>query len=288
VKIFVSERPGANGRPAGCNVVAGDLVLPRGTAIGPAQVSSLAAIGRTSVRVFRRPVFAIIATGDELVAPGRPIAPGKAYNCNAAAMAAMVSHYGGVPRVLGIARDNEASLLAKIRAGLAADAIITTGGVSRGDYDLVRLVIGQLGRVVFSRIRMGPGRAFAFGTLDREDGRSSNPVFALTGPPNGCLNNFELLVRPALLKMLGFTRLEHPAVVAVAEDAVASKKPVAFIKWTNLYKDGDEYRVILNCPEGTGPLEEVATANSLTVIPEGVEVKKGDRIKVLPLDWCWS
>ena len=289
VKIFVSEKPGANIRPAGSNVTRGSLVMPRGTAIGPAQLSALFAIGKNRIKVIRRPKIAVIATGDELINPDKSLTPGKSYNCNAAAISALIAHYGGVPQVLGIARDSEPSLLAKIQKGMMADAIITSGGVSMGDYDLVRLVIGKLGRVFFSRINMGPGKSFAFGVVKRLDGNGTSvPVFALSGPPNGCLNNFETLVRPAFLKMMGFSMLSHPVVEAIAEDSVLGKKPFPFIKWTNLNKVDGEYRVTLNSQPKTSMLTEMAMANSLTIIPGGIAIKKGDKIKVLPLDWCWD
>jgi molybdopterin molybdotransferase len=285
VKIYVTAALGDNIRRAGSNVVKGSLILPRGSAIGPAQLSALATVGKATVKVFRRPVCAVIPTGDELIGLEKPLSPGKVYECNAAAIAALVTHYGGIPRVMGIARDNEASLLAKINKATAADVIITSGGVSMGDYDLVRLVIGKIGRVIFSKINMGPGASFAFGLVNRPSG-TPVPVFALAGPPVGCLNNFEILVRPALLKMLGFTALEHPVVEAVADDAVPGKRPMAMVKWTDLDKAQDDYQVTLNFSDNIGSLAALATANSLTIIPEGTAVRKGDRIPVLPLDWC--
>ena len=287
VKIFVSEKPGVNIRPAGSNVTKGSLVLPKGTAIGPAQLSSLVAIGKNRIKVIRRPKIAVIATGDELISLGKSLTPSKSYNCNAAAISALIAHYGGVPQVLGIACDNEPSLLAKIQKGMAADAIITSGGVSMGDYDLVRLLIGKMGRVFFSRINMGPGKSFAFGIVKRRDGNGTSvPVFALSGPPNGCLNNFETLVRPALLKMMGFSVLNHPVVEAIAEDSVPGKKPFPFIKWTDLSIVDGKYRVTMNKHEKTSMLAEMATSNSITIIPQGVAVKKGSKIQVWPLDWC--
>ena len=293
VRIFHAEGPGANIRPAGSNISKGQLVLPRGVSIGPAQISALAAIGTTSIKVIRRPVVAIISTGDELVRLGRSLKPGKCYDCNSEAIASLVAHYGGIPRVIGVARDNEESLATRIRQARGADAIVTSGGVSKGDYDLVRLVLEKMGRVVLSRINMGPGASFAFGLMDRISGDSgtdsvptdSIPVFALSGPPVGCLINFETLVRPALLKMMGFGALSHPTVEAVAEDAAGGKKPMAFVKWTRLEDDRSHQRVVMNLADSLGPLCAMAKANSLVIIAEGTEVRKGDKIQVLPLDW---
>jgi len=288
VRVFKAEEPGANVRPAGSNVTRGSLVLPRGVCVGPAQISALGAIGRATIKVIRRPTAAIVSTGDELTSLGTTLKPGKSYDSNAAAIATLVAHYGAIPRVLGIARDSEASLAAKIGRALTADAIITSGGVSKGDYDLVRSVLGKMGRVVFSRIDMGPGASFAFGLVRRDqagEGDPTVPFFALSGPPVGCLINFETLVRPALLKMMGCHVLSHPVVEAVAEDSSWAKKPMTFVKWTRLSASRGTPRVVLNTSDGLGPLAAMAAANSLTIIPQGTVVKQGDRVQVLPLDW---
>lgn len=288
VRILRAGRPGANIRRAGSNVSKRSLVLPRGTSIGPAQISALAAIGRSTVGVVRRPVVAIISTGDELVGLKSHLRPGQAYDCNSKAIAALVTHYGGVPRVLGIARDSEASLMAKLHKGLTADAVITSGGVSKGDYDLVRLVITRMGTVILSRIGMGPGASFSFGLLERGSTTTASatlPIFALSGPPVGCLTNFELLVRPALLKMMGFQGLSHPVADAVVEDSIWEKKPMAFVKWSRLSQTRGQNRVVLNVADRLSPLGSLAAANCLAVVPEGTVVKQGDRMRVLPLDW---
>lgn len=288
VKIYTAMAQGDNIRPTGNNVRKGTLIVPEGMLIGPAQISALASIGKTWIKVIRRPVVTIIATGDELVRPGKPLAPGKTYNCNTTAIASLVAHYGGIPRILGIARDKEAAITSKIRKGMTADAIITSGGVSRGDYDLVRLVLGKIGGLVFSRIKMGPGAAVVFGVIKRLSTDNSNtpiPVFSLAGPPAGCLINFETLVRPALLKMLGLTTVAHPSIEATALDSIPQKMTMTFVRYTNLREIDGEYRVTLNIAEKTGMPASMVAANSLTIIPEGSAVKAGT-IRVLPLDWC--
>lgn len=306
VKVFVAGRPGANVRSAGGVVKEGTLVLPRGTGIGPAQVAVLGTLGIARVRVARRPTVAIISTGDELVGLGRPVALGKSYDANSGALAALVAHYGAVPKRLGIARDTEASLATKIKKAMSADAVITSGGVSKGDYDLVRLVVGKLGKVVFSRINMGPGASFALGLLDRPAGAGDErtvPLFALSGPTMGCLNNFELLVRPALLKMMGFADLAHPVVEAVAADAVLGKSPMDIVKWTHLDTTGGagisarpgttgrldfgggQAVVTMNATAERGSLATMALADSLVIVPAGREVAPGDKMDVMPLNW---
>jgi molybdopterin molybdotransferase len=310
VKIYVSPAAGTNISAAGHIVQKGTLVVPKGTVIGPSQISALTTIGKTKIKVFRRPVIAVISTGDELMAAGSPLKPGKSYNCNTPALIALIRHHGGIPKAVGIARDNRASLERKFTRALAlsADAIITSGGVSKGDFDLVRLTVGNLGKVLFNRIMMGPGAAFTFGLLSRDSGKHKQtvPVFALSGPPTGCLINFETLVRPALRKMMGYTVIHHPKVEAKAVDAVAPRKPLSapkkssgsskapsplpvasfnFVRWTNLTHTEAGFLAKFNSADGMGFLPTMATANALTILPVGASVKPGDKVQVLPLDW---
>ncbi|MDR1727040.1 MAG: molybdopterin molybdotransferase MoeA [Acidobacteriota bacterium] len=293
VRFFVPAAPGSGVTPAGAMLKRKSVLLPKGTPLGPAQVSALIAVGRTEVKAFRKPVVAVIATGDELVAPGRPLRPGKTYNSNASALAAAITRHGGVPKLLGVARDDKASVLRKITQGLECDAIVTSGGASKGDYDLVRLVLGELGEVVFATLDIAPGRAAAFGVARRKGGgkrRAPVPVFVLAGPPTGCLINFETLALPALKKMSGRTDVSHPEVEAVAADSFAVKGPFSFAIWSQLEKTGGGYAVRLNpAPSGAGGagfLAAMAASNALAILPRGADVKPGDKVRVLPvLGW---
>jgi molybdopterin molybdotransferase len=286
VKIFIQGSPGDNIRRKGYQVRNGSLVLRKGMSIGPAQISALSAIGMLTVKVIRKPVVAVITTGDELIKIGKSLPPGKVYNSNAPALEALLIHYGCIPRYLGIARDNINSLLRKIQNGLEFDAIITTGGVSWGDYDLVRSGLEQVGKIIFSRVKMSPGASFSFGLVNNpsQDGENNSiPVFALSGPPNGSVINFETLVRPALLKMRGITRLDHPAVEATSRDSITGKKSMTTIKWTDLNKIDGGYQVKLNNVDGS--LVSMANANSLMLIPPGCSINAGQRVSVWSLDW---
>ena len=217
VRIFTSAAPGSTIFPAGSSIRQGAVAVPKGTAIGPGQISVLTSLGVEKLTVFRRPVVAILASGDELTNERGPLPPGKIHNSNSPALAALVRRLGGIPDILGIARDEQTFLEEKLVHASQADVILTSGGVSKGDFDLVRLVLGKLGKVVLHRLPMGPGGSFTFGSIRRgANGQSQDvPVFALAGPP-GCLVNFELLVRPALRKMLGYAQLRHPEVEAEA------------------------------------------------------------------------
>ncbi|MEN6373292.1 MAG: gephyrin-like molybdotransferase Glp [Smithella sp.] len=288
VKICTGLSSGDNIWPAGSNVRKGNIIIPEGTLIGPVQITALASMGKRRIRVIRKPTVAIIATGDELVPPGGRLTCGKIYSSNSVAIAALVRHYGGVPKILGIARDKESALISKLQKGMAADAVITIGGVSKGDYDLVKLAVAKIGKVVFSGIRMMPGTATAFGVirhLSTDKVQKAIPVFSLPGPPAACLINFETLVRPALLRMLGFTAVVHPSVEATALDAVRHKRPVAFAMFTCLQRLDGGYQVRFDITEERSMQASMAAANSLTIVPEGAAVKAGDKIQVLPLDW---
>src|SRR5690606_18305033 len=167
VRIDVEAKPGANIRQAGEDVRRGELALPRGTVLQPAQVGVLASLGLASVRVHRRPVVAILSTGDELVRPGQPLQPGKIYDANAFSLAAQVQAFGGVPRVLDVAVDTVEALTARIHEGLEeADLLVTSAGVSRGDFDVVKTVLAAEGQVGFWTVRMKPGKPLAFGTFN--------------------------------------------------------------------------------------------------------------------------
>lgn len=285
VRVFKTVNPGDNVLKVGATVKKGALLAPGGSILGTAQMAALVLTGRSTVKVFRRPVIGIISTGDELISRGSKLRPGKVINCNGPAVAGLVRHYGGVPRMLGIARDNEASLLAKIKQGLGCDAIITSGGASRGDYDLTRRVVSQIGELVFARINMGPGASVAFGMARRELNDQSPtgiPLFALAGPPEGCLINTETLVRPAIYKMLGRSNPVPSVITAVALDDSVGKKDNAFVRWSQLTPDG---QVRLKLKEQIGALAAVAAANCLTITPAGKGIQPGDEVQVLPLDW---
>lgn len=289
VKIFRAGGVGEGIRPRGSSIKEGDLLLPKGTLIAPHQISSLASIGITTAKVIRRPVIAVIPTGDELMQPGRPLAAGKVYNSNGPAIVAYVQQYGGIAKQLGIARDKEGALEAKLDRAFDVDAIITSGGVSKGDYDLVRLVLARRGRIVFSRVKMGPGASVAFAMINRPAIRGARPglipVFSLSGPPVGCLVNLETLLRPALLKMRGLTRFEHPTVSAAVTEDMPRKMPFPFARWSRLQSGADGYSVDLNTAAPMGDLASVANANAITVVPGNRPLQAGDTIEVLPFDW---
>jgi len=165
IAVRRSVRSGDNIRRAGEDVSRGSLVLTAGTPLRPAEVGVLASLGQSRVRVIRRPRVAILATGDEVVDISRPLPPGKIYNSNTYSIAALVARYGGIPYILGVAPDRKAPLVRAIRRGLTSDLLVTSGGVSKGDYDMVKEVLATQGQIGFWTVRMKPGKPLAFGTL---------------------------------------------------------------------------------------------------------------------------
>ena len=220
-RVFVGgEVPvGANVRRAGEDVAAGSLLLPAGAALGAAEVGLLASVGVERVAVARRPRVAILATGSELVAAGEPLGPGQIRNSNSFAAYAQVLAAGGEPVLLGIARDDREETRRLIARALEEDVVITSGGVSVGDYDFVKAVQEELGvERRFWRVRTKPGKPMAFGT------RGDTLVFGAPGNPVAAMVSFELYVRPALLAMQGRRDLWRPYVVAAAGEPVKPSK----------------------------------------------------------------
>jgi molybdopterin molybdotransferase len=289
IGILREVAPGTDIRLGGEDITAGSLVLSRGTVIRPAEVGVLASLGCSKVRVIRRPVVAILATGDEVVDVTQPLPEGKIYNSNSYSAAALVLRYGGIPRILGIASDSEDSLVARLRFGLDADMVITSGGVSLGDYDVVRDVLAKQGEIVFWQVREKPGRPLVFGIIKapgKAGGVRNIPLFGLAGNPVSAMVNFELFARPAILKMMGKEKMAKPTVEAVLENAIENADGRRIFARAVVEKRGGQYFARLTGPQGSGILTSMALANGLVVVPEDKPgVKAGDLVKVMMLDW---
>ncbi len=282
VHIFKGVPVGRNVRQAGEDVQRGALILPRGSEVRPQEVGMLAALGHKEVWVHRRPRVAILATGDEVIEIDAPWQPGKIRNANSYSNAAQVLRYGGVPLLLGIARDDVADLTAKIRAGLeqGADLFLTSGGVSVGDFDVVKQVLAAEGEMAFWRVRMKPGKPLAFGHL------RGVPLLGLPGNPVSAMVAFELFARPAILKMLGKTRLEKPTVEAVLLDGIRSKDDRRHYLRVSLEEREGVYQARLTGDQGSGILLSMVRAQGLAIIPEEVDhLPAGARVRVMMLDW---
>lgn len=284
IGVTVEPKKGAHIRRAGGDVHRGDRVLAKGTVIRPQEIGVLASIGRAQIRVIRRPVVAVLATGDELAEIGFPLPPGKVYSSNAYALAAQVMRYGGIPRLLGIASDERADLGAKMCSAMEADMLITSGGAAGGDRDLIREALAEHGSVSFDRVRMRPGKSLVFGILEK--GGRRIPHFGLPGNPVGCMIAFEESVRPAILKMLGRKDLKGPIITAICESDFANPGGLRLYAKAVVRREGEHYRVRLAGPQGAGLLTSMLEANGIVIVPEDVrEVRRGDRVEVHMLDW---
>jgi molybdopterin molybdotransferase len=249
-------------RFTGEDIAAGAMVMRAGTLIRPPEISVLASFGKAFVPVYRRPRVAILSTGDELIELGEPLTPGKIVNSNALSLAASVQEIGAIPQILGIARDNAESHREKMREGLKADALITSAGVSAGDRDLVRDVLGELGvRQLFWRVDMKPGGPTAFGLYE------GKPVFSLPGNPVSTMITFEELVRPALLKMTGHRRVLKPLVKAILQSEFR-KKPgkLHFLRVRLACADG-RYLAYSSGDQNTGILKTMLLADAIALLP---------------------
>ena len=285
IGVLCKLKPGANIRRAGEDVVKGSLILKKGTVIRPAEVGVLASLGKSKAPVIRRPVVAVLATGNELVEVGKPLPPGRIYNSNTYSVAALVKRYGGIPKILGIALDTEKSLIEKLRQGQDADMLITSGGVSAGDYDMVKDVLAKEGEITFWTVRMKPGKPLAFGTIRGGKGRSI-PHLGLPGNPVSSMVTFELFARPAIFKMMGKKNFAKPAVEATLEEPIANTDGSRLFIRTVVEKRGGKFYARLTGPQGSGILTSMSLANGLVVVPEDkAEVKAGEVVNVMMLDW---
>jgi len=280
VRIFAEVERDHDVRFAGEDVRSGELILSCGSVIRPPEVGMLASLGRAFVSVHQRPIVAILATGDELVDIDEPVSPWKIVSSNSYSLAAEVLQCGGIPMQIGIARDNRDDLVAKFKAALRADLIVSSGGVSVGDYDLVKDVMKDVGnRMDFWRVAMRPGRPLAFGTIE------SVPVFGLPGNPVSSMVSFEQFVRPAILKMSGKTKIHRRLVKAILQEDVHKKEGLKyFIRGIVSWKEGGAV-VRTTGEQGSGILKSMVMANALIVLPEDIALARtGDEVRVQLLD----
>lgn len=276
VSIFKANRQGENIRKRGENVKKGDLVLTKGTSIGPGQLGSMAMVGKPVVTVYRKPVVTIMSTGDELADFDEDLTENKIPNSNSYAVASQVLEAGAIPHVLGIARDNKESLREKIGQGLSGDMMIVSGGVSVGDYDFVKDILKEYGiDMKFWTVGIKPGHPIAFGLV------GDKPIFGLPGNPVSTMVTFEVFARPALQKMCGHTSLFRPVVDAIAEDEFSDRPGrTHYVRSLVRYQDG-KYYVKSTGSQGSGILMSMAYANCFMILPADKEkILAGETVKV--------
>jgi len=273
------SKPGSHVRKRGEDVGADELVFTAGTVIRPQEIGMFASFGRTEANVYRRPVVAILATGDELVEPGEERLPGKIVNSNSYSVAAQVLEAGGKPIMLGIARDDREITCELLQKGLQADVVITSGGVSIGDHDFVKEVIEAMGGdLKFWKINMKPGKPLAFAVV------ADKPLFALPGNPVAAMVGFEVFVRPALLAMMGHTRIIRPLVRAIVTEPILNKgdRPHLVRALVEL-RDG-KYYLKTTGTQSSARLSSLTQGNALVLVPSGAAIDSGDEVDASLLD----
>jgi molybdopterin molybdotransferase len=280
VRILSPVRRGDNVGLAGEDVRKGDLVLERGGRLGPAEVGMLAALGYGTVPVSKCPRVAVVATGDEIVEPGRKAKPGQIRNSNGHSLRALAAEAGAGVEYLGIARDRNSSLKLKIGRARKADILVLSGGVSVGDHDLVKEELQGLGvRPVFWRVRIKPGRPVFFGVRGRQ------LVFGLPGNPASAMVTFHLFVRPAIDRMLGRKNPGLRSGTAVLHRKIELKPGRLQFLRASLVGDGPELRVDPFPDQRSGVLSSMVRSRVLIVVPpEVARIEKDRAVGILHLD----
>ena len=283
VQVFRGVVSGENIRPAGEDIQAGATVLTAGTRVRPAEIGVLATLYRTRITVHRRPRVGILATGDEIVDAGFPLAPGQIRNSNGPMIAALVTRTGGEAVPLGIARDRESELEHCLEAASGLDFLITTGGVSVGDFDMVKQVLRRKGRIALWEVRIKPGKPLAFGWL------GDTPLLGLPGNPVAAAVAFEQFARPAIRTMLGDPVLEIPTIMARLSGQLENRGGRRQFVRVAVSATPEGYVARVSGAQGSGVLSTLASANGLMIVAEDLAlVEDGALLPVQMLDWDLS
>lgn len=285
VRVFKPEPKGSNIRPQGEDVRKGECIIAKGTQIRPGEAGMLAILAKSFVFVYQHPRVAILSTGDELADLDERFSEEKIINSNSYGIAAAVQDAGGIPFLLGIARDNPAALKEKISHGLTADILVLSGGVSMGDYDFTKAVFRDLGAEMnFWKLAIRPGQPLAFGKIQ------GKLAFGLPGNPVSSMVTFEQLVRPAMLKMSGHRSYGRPLVQAVFQEKFSKRTDRRHFLRGVLTREEGVFKVRTTGDQGSGILTSMVKANCLIDVPVEVErLNPGDLVTVQLLSSeAWS
>jgi molybdopterin molybdotransferase len=281
VLVYEAARTGDHVRGAGGDLQAGQSVFARGAVLGAAHVGLLASLGYSDVTVVPRARVGVLSTGDELVEGPAALSPGQIRDSNRPMLLALLDEAGCEPRDLGIARDDEDLIVRTLEDAFAScDAVITSGGVSVGDYDFVKAALDRFGALQWRQVAIRPAKPFAFGVVQ------GVPVFGLPGNPVSSHVSFELFARPALLQMMGHTARFRPEVRAVAEEAMARKADGKLhLDRVRVREENGRYLAARTGSQASNALSAMALANGLALLPDGDGVAQGGEVTVMRLDW---
>ena len=284
VELTAPVRLGQNVRLAGNDVSPGTTVLSAGRRLDPAAVGLLSSLGMAQVSVVRRPVVAILSTGDEVVEAGQPLGPGRIYSSNTHSLMGQVLEAGGLPVDCGNAPDAPEELLKYLQRCLVGDLIVTTGGVSVGDFDFVKEAYEALGSDLdFWKVAIKPGKPLAFGQI------GGKPAFGLPGNPVSCMVNFTEFVRPAIQRMLGAQRGFSPVVDACLLAGISKKPGRALLSRVALQMRDGQICAAPFSNQSSGALSSMVAADGLALLNvENDGLEEGDSVRVQVLRWDWT
>lgn len=278
IKVFKATDYKENIRAKAEDVKKGEKVLAKGSLIRPQEIGMLASLGVDSVRVAKKPKVGILTTGDELVKIDKPLTKGKIRDSNAYCLAGQVLTVGAIPVHLGIARDNLEEVRRKIITAINKniDLLLVSGGVSVGEYDLVKNALWELGtKIKLWKVAIRPGKPLVFGYI------KGIPVFGLPGNPVSSMVVFEEFVRPAILKMCGAKELFRPVAAAILRQSFKKKKGLKYFVRVRIENKNNKFYTSLTGPQGSGILKSMVLADAIMVVPEEIsELKKGGRVCV--------
>ena len=280
VEVEITVVEGNHVREAGEDVRPGDELFGAGTVLAAGHLGVLASVGFGSVSVHRRPVVGVVSTGDELVDDGRPLKPGEIRDSNRRTLLTMLADSGMEPVDLGIARDNEADIAEAFTNGAArCDAILSSGGVSMGAFDYVKVVLDSIGEMRWMQIAIKPAKPFAFGLI------GATPVFGLPGNPVSSMVSYELFARPALRKMAGHTLVDRPVRRAITEDSLGRHDDgkTHFVRVTGGPDETGRWHIHKLAGQGSHQLAAMARASALAIVPDGTEIAAGDEVEIIGL-----
>lgn len=287
--VLAAVSPGDHVRPVGDDLQPGQPVFAAGERLSAGHLGVLASLGHVRIEVIPRVRVGVFSTGDELVEGGAPLEPGQIRDSNRITLLSLLRQSGCDTVDLGRIPDDEAAITAAIRRGAATcDALLTSGGVSMGDFDFVKVVLDRIGDMRWMQVAIKPAKPLAFGTVAGPDDRRV-PVFGLPGNPVSSMVSFEVFARPGLRQMMGRTGADRhrPHVRAVADEPLQRRRDgkIHFARVVHRYSPEDQrHHVVSAGGQGSHHLTAMAHADALAVLPDGDTVEPGDTVEVMLLD----